>query len=170
MASSPRVMILIALGSNLDGPWGNPKRTVERAIAEMPKHNIRVRKVSQLVVTSPFGVTNQPDFVNAVAEVETALAPDVLMRALHMIERKAGRVRRKRWGPRTLDLDLIDYHGLRRKAARTTIKPLTLPHPGIALRSFVLAPLVQIAPTWRHPLTHELASVTLRKLYRLKSA
>ncbi len=161
-------MILIALGSNLTGPWGTPHQTLLRALEDMPHHNIRIQSISHLQETKPFGVTNQPNFVNAVALVETALAPETLMRALHMIERKAGRVRRKRWGPRTLDLDLIDYHGLVRKPARTSIKPLTLPHPGINERTFVLEPLVEIAPRWRHPVTRELAAVTLRKLYRLK--
>jgi len=161
-------MILVALGSNLTGPWGSPRDTLLWALQEMPRHNIRVRCVSRLLETEPFGLTNQPGFVNAVALVETALAPETLMRALHMIERKAGRARRKRWGPRTLDLDLIDYHGLVRKPAHTSIKPLALPHPGINERTFVLEPLVEIVPRWRHPVTRELAAVTLRKLYRLK--
>ena len=79
-------MILVALGSNLSGPWGNPRETVLRALAEMPHHNIRVRRVSELLETAPFGVLNQPHFVNAVAVVETALPPETLMQALHMIE------------------------------------------------------------------------------------
>jgi 2-amino-4-hydroxy-6-hydroxymethyldihydropteridine diphosphokinase len=161
-------MILIALGSNLSGPWGSPRETLLRALAEMPRHNIRVRKVSQMRETAPFGVTNQPSFVNAAALVETVLSPESLMRALHMVERKAGRVRRKRWGPRTLDLDLLDYNGLRKPPARRSVKPLALPHPGIAGRSFVLVPLLEVAPRWRHPVTRELAAVTLRKLCRLK--
>ena len=89
-------MILIALGSNLPGPWGGPRETLLRALAEMPRHNIRVRLVSGFHETAPFGVVNQPSFLNAVIAVETALAPESLMRALHMIERKAGRTRRKR--------------------------------------------------------------------------
>lgn len=161
-------MILIALGSNLPGPWGTPRQTLWHALKEMPRHNIRVRNVSRLLETEPFGLTNQPSFVNAVALVESALAPEILMRALHMIERKAGRVRRKRWGPRTLDLDLIDYNGLIRRPSFTSIRPLALPHPGINERTFVLEPLVEIAPRWRHPVTRELAAVTLRKLCRLK--
>lgn len=163
-------MILVALGSNLPGPWGSPRQALRRALAEMPRHNIRVRKVSPLHETAPFGLANQPRFVNAMALVETALAPEALMRALHMIEREAGRVRRIRWGPRTLDLDLIDYNGLIRRPSRASIKPLALPHPGMGERTFVLVPLVEIAPRWRHPVTHELAALTLRKLCRLKHA
>jgi 2-amino-4-hydroxy-6-hydroxymethyldihydropteridine diphosphokinase len=161
-------MILIALGSNLSGPWGSPRETVLRSLKEMSKHNIRVLSVSRLLETVPFGVVNQPNFVNAVALVETALPPEILMRALHMIERRAGRKRLKRWGPRTLDLDLIDYHGLVRKPATLSIKPLALPHPGIEQRSFVLQPLLDVAPHWKHPVTHCAAALTLRQLTGLK--
>ena len=160
-------MILVALGSNLSGPWGNPRETVLRALAQMPHFNIRVRRVSELLETAPFGVLNQPNFVNAVAVVETALPPETLMQALHMIERSAGRKRLKRWGPRTLDLDLLDYHGLVRRPSRASIKPLALPHPGIAMRDFVLRPLMQVAPAWKHPVTRQSAALTFRKLCRL---
>jgi 2-amino-4-hydroxy-6-hydroxymethyldihydropteridine diphosphokinase len=162
-------MILIALGSNLFGPWGNPRQTVLRALAEMPSHNIRVLTVSHLVETAPFGVLDQPNFVNAVARVETALPPDILMRALHMMERRAGRKRLKRWGPRTLDLDLLDYRGLIRKPASSSIKPLALPHPGIEKRSFVLGPLLDVAPAWKHPVSHQPALLTLRQLTHLNA-
>lgn len=163
-------MILVALGSNLTGPWGTPKDTVLAAIRALQHEGIVVERLSTLFVTKPYGNTNQPDFVNAVARIRTSKTPDALMRCLHMIERKAGRQRRKHWGPRTLDLDLIDYHGLVRTPRQFSNKPLTLPHPGIAQRSFVLAPLVEIAPRWRHPVSHELAAVTLRKLHRLNAA
>lgn len=161
-------MILVALGSNLNGPWGTPRDTVLRALAEMPRHQVSVVSVSTLLETQPFGVTNQPNFINAVALVSTALSPDSLMRALHMIERKAGRKRLKRWGPRTLDLDLLDYHGLVRRASETSVKPLTLPHPGIEARSFVLAPLVEVAPGWKHPVSRKPALLSLRQLSGLR--
>jgi 2-amino-4-hydroxy-6-hydroxymethyldihydropteridine diphosphokinase len=160
-------MILIALGSNISGPWGSPHQTLLRALDQMPRHNIRVVKVSGLVETEPFGILNQPNYVNAVAVVETAMSPEALMRALHVIERSAGRKRLKRWGPRTLDLDLLDYHGLHRRPSQTSIKPLALPHPGIAVRDFVLEPLLQVAPNWKHPATHLTAALMLRQLKRL---
>jgi 2-amino-4-hydroxy-6-hydroxymethyldihydropteridine diphosphokinase len=160
-------VILIALGSNLSGPWGSARDTVLRVLAEMQHHNIRVLTVSRLIETAPFGVVNQPNFVNAVARIETVLPPEILMRALHMIERRAGRRRLKRWGPRTLDLDLLDYHGLIRKPSRYSIKPLALPHPGIEQRSFVLQPILDVAPGWKHPVTHKAAALTLRQLTRL---
>jgi 2-amino-4-hydroxy-6-hydroxymethyldihydropteridine diphosphokinase len=163
-------MILVALGSNLTGPWGTPHETLKRALAEFKHHNIRILKVSTLIETAPFGITNQPTFINAVATVACAMPPETLMRALHMIERRAGRKRLKRWGPRTLDLDLIAYHHLVRTPQSGSVKPLTLPHPGISQRDFVLQPIAEIAPRWKHPLSHETAALMLWKLHRLKSS
>lgn len=162
-------MILIALGSNLTGPWGTPRETLIRAIGEMLHYNIRILSVSTFIETAPYGVTNQPDFVNAVISVRTALSPESLLRALHQLEARAGRKRLKRWGPRTLDLDILDYNGQIRKSARTDIKPLVLPHPGIAQRSFVLMPLVEIAPRWKHPISRQSAALTLRQLNGLSA-
>ncbi len=162
-------MILIALGSNLTGPWGTPRQTLDRAIKEMHNHNIRIVRVSSFIETAPYGITNQPKFVNAVILVKTALSPETLLRALHLVEARAGRRRLKRWGPRTLDLDILDYNGQIRKSARTDIKPLVLPHPGIALRSFVLEPLAEIVPRWKHPVTYKTAALTLRQLNGLKA-
>jgi 2-amino-4-hydroxy-6-hydroxymethyldihydropteridine diphosphokinase len=160
-------MILVALGSNLASPWGLPRHTVLRAIEEMRRCDIQVLKVSKLYETAPMGQPNQPNYVNAVVSVATAMSPDALMRALHSIERSAGRKRLKRWGPRTLDLDLLDYHGLRRRGSTSSIKPLTLPHPGISQRVFVLEPILDVAPDWKHPVTRVAARLTLRQLNRL---
>jgi 2-amino-4-hydroxy-6-hydroxymethyldihydropteridine diphosphokinase len=132
---------------------------VAEALRRLDAGGIRLKHASQLLVTAPFGVTDQPDFVNAVAEVETELDPAALLQHLHDIERLAGRERTLRWGPRTLDLDLIDYHGLIRRDP-----PPVLPHPGIAERIFVLAPIAEIAPHWRHPETQLTAEAMLEKL------
>jgi 2-amino-4-hydroxy-6-hydroxymethyldihydropteridine diphosphokinase len=154
-------MILVALGSNLESPWGNPRETVLRALQELDRGPIRVIAASPLAVTAPFGRRNQPAFVNAVARLKTHLPPDALMRRLHAIERQAGRRRGVRWGPRTLDLDLIDYHGLIRRAAG---RQLALPHPGIAGRVFVLEPIAALNPDWRHPGSRLSAREMLRRL------
>lgn len=154
-------MILIALGSNSTGPWGTPREAVEEALRRLVSSGIAVKAASRLFATAPFGVTDQPDFVNAVAEVETQLPPAELLAQLHEIERQSGRQRTLRWGPRTLDLDLIDYHGLIRRDP-----PPVLPHPGIAERIFVLAPIAEIAPEWRHPESHLAAAEMLARLDR----
>jgi 2-amino-4-hydroxy-6-hydroxymethyldihydropteridine diphosphokinase len=110
--------------------------------------------------------------VNAVAMIDTHLPPAALLARLHAIERAAGRRRAIKWGPRTLDLDLLDYHGLVRgwqRSPAVTGGPI-LPHPGIADRIFVLSPLAEIAPAWRHPQLHVTAAQLLRRIQRRAGA
>jgi 2-amino-4-hydroxy-6-hydroxymethyldihydropteridine diphosphokinase len=152
-------MILIALGSNIEGPWGTPQITICKALQLLDQWPTQILRASSLIETAPYGNHNQPRFVNAVAILQTALSPDSLLRRLHMIERQAGRKRGRRWGPRTLDLDIIDYHGQIRAQ-----KTLVLPHPGVADRSFVLIPIAEIAPNWKHPLTRQSAKSMIQKL------
>ncbi len=159
-------MILVALGSNISGPWGDPREAVTRAMGELNEFPLRLKRASPLLSTKAFGVENQPDFINAVALIETALSPEALLRKLHMIERSAGRKRGRRWSPRTLDLDLLDYHGLQREQQGTVQKALVLPHPGIAERTFVLQPLQNVAPHWRHSTSRKSAATMLRDLAR----
>ena len=127
----------IGLGSNLDAP----RRQIEGAFAELEAlPGTRLEGRSSLYSSSPMGPADQPDYVNAVALLETDLAPLVLLDALQAIEAQHGRVRERRWGPRTLDLDLLLYD------ERVMATPrLTLPHPGIGERDFVLLPLMEIA-------------------------
>ena len=159
-------MILVALGSNMPGPWGSPRETVLRAIGELNQFPLKLVAVSQLLKTKAFGIENQPDFINAVAVIETALAPESLLRKLHMIERAAGRTRRRRWGPRTLDLDLLAYHEIKKRQEGLAQKLLVLPHPGIAQRDFVLKPLLEVAPRWRNPASKKNVKDMLRVLLR----
>lgn len=153
-------MILIGLGSNVAGPWGSPRQAVLRALRELGGNGTQLLAASRLIATSPYGKKNQPGYVNAVARIATHMPPEALMRRLHAIERRAGRRRGVRWGPRTLDLDLLDYHG------RCMGKPgrLTLPHPGIVDRQFVLKPIAEIAPAWIHPVARRGARALLRRL------
>jgi 2-amino-4-hydroxy-6-hydroxymethyldihydropteridine diphosphokinase len=152
-------MILIALGSNISGTWGTPREAVEFALLELNNTPLQLIKASSLIETAPFGNLDQPNFVNAVAIVKTKLQPIELLHQLHAIEKMAGRERIKHWGPRTLDLDILDYNGLVLHQEN-----LTLPHIGIAERSFVLGPIAEIAPAWRHPLTHLSAASMIQKL------
>ncbi len=159
-------MILVALGSNMPGPWGSPRDNVVTAVKLLGQGPTKLRAASSLIVTQAYGKTNQPDFVNAVVELQTALSPLALLRRLHMIERLGGRRRRTHWGPRTIDLDLIDYHGLIKGNAAHQTYRLVLPHPGTELRDFVLAPIMEIAPHWHHPISRQTAAQSLRRLSR----
>ena len=161
-------MIIIALGSNLSGVWGTPAQTIERALQVLNRWPTLVLKAATPIVTAPFGNVNQPNFINTIAVIETALSPFALLRHLQMIEHQAGRRRGRKWGPRTLDLDIVDYHGRVFKQLGLVQKNLVLPHPGIAQRLFVLQPIAEIASRWKHPLTHKSALVMIQKLYRLK--
>jgi len=153
-------MILVALGSNRAGPWGSPRETVGKALLALGRDGLKLERASRLIVSSPFGRQNQPPFVNAVAEITTYLEPEALMEKLHGIERSAGRRREVRWGPRTLDLDLLDYHGLVQDDPESVI----LPHPGIAERIFVLKPIAELAPSWVHPVLGQSAAMLLGRL------
>ncbi len=128
----------VALGANI----GDPTATVLAAFAALANlTDSRVVHTSSLYRTAPVGLTNQPDFINAVAMLETGLAPEELLDALLDLEARFGRVRRDRNGPRTLDLDLLLYNDIELDLPR-----LTLPHPRLHLRAFVLHPLAEIAP------------------------
>lgn len=151
-------MILVGLGANLPGVQGVPARTIEAAIDALNRGTCRVIARSRLYESPPWPQpSEQPWYVNAVARIETALDPEKLLAHLHDIERDFGRVRGARNEARTLDLDLLDHDGMVRSGDPT------LPHPRLADRAFVLFPLRDVAPDWRHP-------VDGRTLSRLLSA
>jgi len=128
----------IALGSNLD----DPRKKITSAINEINNHpSITVLKTSSLYKTKPFGPIKQDDFINAVIQVETTLEPIELLHTLQEIENDHKRVRDERWGPRTLDLDILLYENLTIETPE-----LTIPHPGLEERDFVIYPLAEIIP------------------------
>ena len=132
------VTAFVALGSNLDDPPAHIRRAFE-ALAGLSE--TRLVRRSSLYRNPPSGYLDQPDFVNAVAQIETRLAPRALLERLLAIEQVHGRVRAAPNGPRTLDLDILLYGG------RTLREPgLTIPHPRMLERAFVLVPLAEIAP------------------------
>lgn len=133
----------IGLGSNLD----QPRQQIFQALDELDcvPQSWLVR-VSSLYSSAPMGPQNQPDYVNAVAKIHTGLSPVLLLDELQGIENRHGRVRGQHWGPRTLDLDLLLYGDQIIQERR-----LTVPHPGIAQRAFVLKPLFEIAPRLQLP-------------------
>lgn len=133
----------VALGANL----GDPLATIAAAIAALDKPPAtRLLAASSLYRTAPVGLKNQPDFINAVAALETRLTPHALLEALFSIEARFGRSRGMPNAPRTLDLDLLLYEETTLNEAR-----LTLPHPRMHERAFVLVPLLEIAPACRIP-------------------
>jgi 2-amino-4-hydroxy-6-hydroxymethyldihydropteridine diphosphokinase len=133
----------VGLGSNL----GDRRGLIREALKRLSRlEGVRVRKRSRIIETDPVGRTAQPKFLNAVAEVETRLEPRPLLRRLRAVERSLGRVRHERWGPRTIDLDLLLW------GDRSMATPrLTIPHPRMTERKFVLAPLAELCPRRRVP-------------------
>jgi 2-amino-4-hydroxy-6-hydroxymethyldihydropteridine diphosphokinase len=150
--------ILVALGANCPGPWGTAAETIAHALSEIERANIKVRSVSQFYETKAVGRARQPAYVNAVALIDTSLPPEALLRVLKAIERKAGRRGGRPWGPRKLDIDIIDYRGLIRywrgqqpEFVAAGPRPMVFPHPLAHVRPFVLRPLLDVAADWRHP-------------------
>jgi len=150
--------VLVGLGANSPGPWGSPAKTLKRALRELERRGITVEAVSNLYETAAMGAARQPPYVNQVALLATSLPAPALLRLLKQIEAQAGRRGGRPWGPRTLDLDIIDYKGMilnwsqsRKTMPRARVRPLVLPHPQLELRPFVLRPLLDVAPNWRHP-------------------
>ena len=133
----------VALGSNL----GDREENLRNALKHLEENEVRVVKVSTFIETEPYGVTDQPGFVNAVCQVETELEPLELLRLLLKIEQEMGRVRIRRWGERNIDLDLLLYED-----ACVVSDELTLPHPDMQNRDFVLLPLAEIAGEVLHPI------------------
>jgi len=141
---SPIFDVYIGLGANL----GDRKRNIEEALDMLGKtQKIKVLSVSKLYETAPVGITNQPTFLNAAAKITTELKPLELLTVCQNIEAKLKRVRTVRWGPRTIDIDLLLYGDL-----IINTKKLILPHPEMHKRAFVLNPLSDIAPKAVHPI------------------
>ena len=142
-------MILIALGANLPSPAGPPAATLRAALARLEQQGVKIQSVSSFYETPAWPDPEQPVYINAVAAVETTLQPVELLTLLHGVETAFGRLRSAPNAPRSLDLDLLDHEG------RVMTQGISLPHPRISERSFVLVPLAEIAPHWRHPVTGE---------------
>lgn len=153
-------MILIGIGSNLAHPPAEtPLATVAAALAALPGAGIEVRARSGWYSSAPVPLSDQPWFVNGVAMVTSGLPPQALLAALLAVEADFGRIRGEPNAARTLDLDLLDYD------SRLYDTPaLVLPHPRLHQRRFVLAPLCEIAPQWRHPRLGRSAAELLARL------
>ena len=145
----------IALGSNL----GDLEATLKNALKNLEAEGIEILAVSSFISSEPYGVTDQPKFLNAVCKVRTILEPLELLRTLLAIESKMGRVRLRHGGERNIDLDLLFYED-----EVISTDELQLPHPDLQNRSFVLTPLEEIAADLVHPTLKKTTSELLKEL------
>ncbi|MEX0351391.1 MAG: 2-amino-4-hydroxy-6-hydroxymethyldihydropteridine diphosphokinase [Paracoccaceae bacterium] len=161
-----RSISAVALGANLKFHENTPELTLGQAIKALADQGVVIRAVSRFFATPCFPAGAGPDYVNAAILIETAAAPRIILGQLHEVEARFGRERVQRWGMRTLDMDLVlagdqvapDIDAFRswqaldaQTQARNAPDRLILPHPRLQDRAFVLAPLADIAPEWRHP-------------------
>lgn len=158
--------LLLGVGGNVTGRWGEPRETFARTFRELEGAGIRIVRSSNYYSTKPVGDTPQPRYLNAVVLAEAYFAPGALLRLLKQIERRAGRRVGRASSSRPLDLDILDYGGRRvgRLGRRRERGRLLLPHPEMHKRAFVLVPLLEVAPAWRHPLSGRGAKALLAQL------
>lgn len=141
-----QITAYVALGTNL----GNLRQNLDEALNRLRGKGLEITQVSGYIDTDPYGVTDQPRFLNAVCEVKTELAAQQLLEMLLATELEMGRVRLRHWGERIIDLDIIFYGD---EIIKTDT--LTVPHPDMQNRDFVLRPLAEIAPQKQHPVLHK---------------
>lgn len=138
--------VYLSLGSNR----GNRRLWLERAVELIGQEAGTITSASSYYETSPWGIHNQPDFLNMCIEIHTPMQPIALIKALQGIEYQLHRERIQKWGPRTVDIDILFYND---EIVRSP--GLTIPHPYVEQRKFVLVPLAEIAPAYIHPLLHK---------------
>jgi 2-amino-4-hydroxy-6-hydroxymethyldihydropteridine diphosphokinase len=143
MSRSDSRVAFLGLGSNL----GDREANINKALVELVRlGRCSLRKVSSLYETKPVGIEDQPQFLNMAAEVETGLAPKQLLERIREVERRIGREKTFKWGPRVIDIDILLYDDL-----HVAEDNLEIPHPEMHRRGFVLIPLAEIAPSAKHP-------------------
>jgi 2-amino-4-hydroxy-6-hydroxymethyldihydropteridine diphosphokinase len=145
--------LILALGANLRGRWGSPSEALSRASLELRQAGLKVIRASRIYETAALGPGRQTPYLNAVLVLDAHLAPGGLLRLIKSLERRAGRRLGVHWGPRCLDIDIVDLGGRQVGWPSRLRSPgrLVLPHPEMHKRAFVLVPLLEVAPNWHHP-------------------
>ena len=156
-------MILLGIGSNLSSSFGDRFVNINLAISLLWDHGIEIIKKSSFYETYSYPNKKKPKFINIIIAVETSLSAEDLMSKLIFIEEKIERKRNKKNDPRTCDIDIIDYNNQILKFNLENLK-LEIPHEKLSSRNFVLFPLQEILPKWKHPKTGEIVSALIQKL------
>lgn len=159
--------ILLALGANLPSLWGNTYATFYRTLEALESLQLQIIAVSKLYKTRAVGLGLQNFYYNAAIAVRGDMPASRLLREIKRIERRAGRKLGRTWGPRCLDIDILDYKGrVLPRSGRRAREPgrLVLPHPHLHQRAFALVPLLDVAPRWRHPVLQASAGDLLKAL------
>ncbi len=158
-------MILLGLGSNLSSSFGDRFENIDMAVSALEGYGLQVKKRSSYYESHSYPNKKNPKFINITIGIDTHLPPEDLASVLIFIEESLERKRDKKNDPRTCDIDIIDYNG---QVIDFTYKNLTfsVPHTKLIHRSFVLYPLQEILPDWKHPKTNELVGHLIEKLPR----
>jgi len=156
-------MIFLALGSNLSSSFGDRFTNINLAISYLEGYEIQIIKKSNFYETHSYPNKENPKFINIVISIKTYLSPMDLMSVLFFIEEKLERKRNKKNDPRTCDIDIIDYNSQVLDFKYKNLN-LTVPHKNLIFRTFVLLPLKEISPEWKHPITKENVSTLIDRL------
>ena len=156
-------MIVLSLGSNLTSSFGDRFKNLDLAISLLDSYGIKIKSKSSYYETPSYPDKSNPKFINLVIQIETNLKPENLASVLISIEEKIERKRNKKNDPRTCDIDIIDYKG---QIINFKVNNLdfSVPHKNLSSRNFVLYPLKEIAPNWKHPKTNDLINFLIDKL------
>lgn len=160
-------IVFLSCGANVAGTWGSPAATLAAVPAQLGRIGVRVLACSRFYRTTALGSVRQPAYLNIVLAVRSEQPASRLLRSLKALERNAGRRTGIRWGPRPLDIDIIDFPLARTRwlsQGRRRAGQLILPHPEAHQRAFVLVPLLEVAPHWRHPILDRSARQLLERL------
>lgn len=172
-------IVYLAFGSNQADQLEQSVEIIKSSYALLDDESVNVTTISPFFQTPAFPAGNGPDYVNSVVRAQTELDPHNLLSVLHDVEARLGRKRKRRWGARVIDIDLLDYQGcilptqeiyhywrdmVLNLQKTTWPDDLILPHPRIQDRGFVLVPLKAVAPDWVHPVTHEAIDVLIKQI------